>query len=561
MSPRILLPLLLISLVLASCGKGSENSEQKSVSAVIAMTGDVDNFNPVVSNVAASQQLNSIVYPMMFDIEFNHSEGSLLHKPALVKSWRFENDGKDVVLVIRDDVRWEDGIPVTIDDIKFSYSLYGDPEVASARSNYVENMIHTNGVFDVDKSITIVDDTTVVFHFTHKYPQQLFHLNLSPIPYHIYKNADRATLRSNPANERPIGAGPFRVERWVRQQEVVLVRNRKSDLPYPAKLESVVARVITEPTTRLTELKKGTVDMLWPIYPEDVDDLQQNYPDIRLETLPPRGYEYIGWANIDFEEYNASNGRNVFPHKLFGDTRVRQALTFGINRKGIMDAKLGEYGEVAVSDVSPIFRWAVNNDLIPYPYDPDKARNLLRQAGWADTDGDGIIDKGGLKFEFTLHYNAGNKRREYACTVAQENLKQLGIKVNILSVDPVVFFENISRKKYDAFLAGFSVPLAIDPSDRWGNISNPFNSSGFRNARVHELINLGMHVGSEREAARFWKEVQAILHQEQPCTFLYWVKDIVGINRRLKNTDVNVLGPLNKMWDWKIGDPKSGATF
>ncbi len=561
MSPRYVFLFLALVCILVSCGKNSGSSDIREVSAVIAITGDVDNFNPVVSDVAASQQLNSVVYPMMFDIEFDITEGKLIYKPGLVKSWEFKNDGKDVLLIIRNDVRWEDGMPVTTDDIKFSYSLYGDPLVASARSNYVDNMIHTNGKFDPEKSITVIDDTTIVFHFTHKYPQQLFHLNLSPIPYHIYKNADRATLRSNPANEQPIGAGPFRVNKWIRQQEVELLANKKSVLPYPAKLERVIARVITEPTTRLTELKKGTLDMMWPIYPEDVKDIQKDCPDIKLETLPPRGYEYVGWANIDFEEYHKSNGKTIVPHKLFGDTRVRQALTFGINRKEILDTKLKQFGELAVSDISPIFRWAINTDLIPYAYDPDKARALLAQAGWSDTDGDGILDKDGKKFEFTLHYNAGNKRREYSATIIQGNLKELGIKVNPKAVDPVVFFDNVGNKNYDAFIAGFSSGLAIDPSDRWGSIANPFNNTGFINARVLELINLGMHVGNDREAARFWKEIQAILHQEQPCTFLFWVKDIVGINRRLKNTNVNVLGPLDKMWDWSIGDPNSYATY
>jgi peptide/nickel transport system substrate-binding protein len=250
----------------------------------------------------------------------------------------------------------------------------------------------------------------------------------------------------------------------------------------------------------------------------------------------------------------------VLPHPLFGDRRVRQALTYAIDRPSILRAQLGPYGDPAVTDFSPIFRWAIANAIIPYPFDQEKARGLLREAGWADTDGDGILDRKGRRFEFTLYYNVGNKRREYVATVVQENLKQLGVRVNIQAVEATVMYQNVEQKKYDAFIAGFRVPLAIDPSDRWGSIHNPFNTVAFSNPRVTELLKLGLSVANERDAGPFWKELQLILHQEQPCTFLYWIKDIVGVNPRLRNTSINVLGVTDRMWDWTIGDPGGAYT-
>jgi peptide/nickel transport system substrate-binding protein len=550
---------LILGLVSFACGKKSGDLSE--VSAVIALTGDVDNFNPVVASSSVSSEVNSMIYPMMFDVMFDMRQSQLVYRPGLVRAWEILNDGRDVRLHLRNDVKWQDGTPVTTRDIQFTYDLVGDPIVASPRSSYTNNMIHTNGKFDVAKSITVESDTIMVFHFTHRYPQQLFHLNLSPIPEHVFRKADRATIGTFPANNNPLSAGPYKLARWTRNQELVLSSNPMCVLPYPAKLQQVVFRVITEPTTRLAELKAGTVDLMWPVYPEDVKALQEKSSEIRLETLPPRSYEYIGWANIDFEEWRKSAGKVIRPHRLFGDKRVRQALTYAINRKQILENKLGAYGELAISDFSPVFRWALNTDLLPYNYDVERARQLLRTAGWFDTDGDGIIDKDGVRFEFTLNYNTGNQRREYVATVVQDNLKQLGIKVNISALETNVHKTNVDQKKYDAFIAGFSVGLAIDPSSRWGDIRNTFNSTGFQNARISELINLGMNVEDERDAAKYWKEMQEILHEEQPCTFMYWIKEIVGVNRRLKSTNVNILGVLDNMWDWKIGDPNTYATF
>jgi peptide/nickel transport system substrate-binding protein len=558
MSPRIFLLLMICCGLLAACGKKTREKDPMSSTAVVALSGDADNLNPVVANSSMAFDVGSGIHPMMFKVSFDLREGRLVYDPMLVSSWEFRNGGRDVLVRLKPGVKWEDGMPLTADDIKFSFELYGDPDVASPRRHYVESMMFTDGKFDVNKSIEVIDDTTLVFHFAKTYPLQLFHMNLSPVPRHVYQNADRKTLRTNPSNSRPIGAGPLKLDEWIRQQQITLVRNPRSVLPYPSKLDRVIFRVITEPTTRLTELKKGTVDLMWPVYPEDVQDIQQNNPNIKLVTLPPRVHDYIGWMNIDIDEYH--NKRVIKPHPLFGDRRVRQALTYAIDRRSIIREKLGAYGEPAVTDFSPIFRWATNKGLVPYPYDPDKARQLLRSAGWTDSNGDGILDRGGKDFEFTLYYNVGNKRREYVATVVQENLKRVGIKVNIQGVENTVLFQNIDQKRYDAFIVGFSIGLAIDPSDRWGEVTSTFNTVGFSNTRVGELLKLGLHVANEREAGPFWMEIQSIIHQEQPVTFLYWVKDIVGVNRRLKATNVNTLGVTDDIWDWTIGDPNAAMT-
>ena len=553
-----LLPLFCL-LILLSCGKRGESGLKDA--AVVALSGDVESFNPIVTSSTISAEVATALYPQMFNITFDLIAGKLIYEPALVKRWEFLNEGRDVKLIIRNDVRWENGVLVSPQDIKFTYELVGDPDVASPRSNYIDDMIFTNDKFDVDKSIEILDDTTMVFHFVHTYPQQLFHLTVPPIPKHIYKDADRRTLRAHPKNETPLSAGPYRLEKWTRHQEIMLVANQKCTMPGPGKLQNVIFRVIQDPTTRLTELKKGTVDMMWPVYFDDIKDIQKNNPDIKLETLPPRSYESIAWANIDFQEYGKTAGKTIRPHRFFGDARVRQALTYGIDRKGIMDAKLGSFGELAVSDFSPVFRWAINTDLRPYPYDPERARQLLKTAGWQDSNGDGILDKDGVAFQFSMMYGVGNARRAYEATVIQENLKQLGIAVTMLPLEPVVMYERVAQKDYDAFLGGFIVDLAIDPSNRWGDLRNPFNNAGFQNARVQELLKLGLRAPNETEAARYWREIQAILHQEQPFTFMYWIKDVVAVNRRLKNTNVNIMGILDGIDAWKIGDPAAYSSF
>ncbi|MBL0175871.1 MAG: hypothetical protein IPP94_11505 [Ignavibacteria bacterium] len=227
---------------------------------MVALTGDVESFNPIVTSSTISSEVATALYPQMFNITFDLIAGKLIYEPALVKRWEFLNEGRDVKLIIRNDVRWENGVLVSPQDIKFTYELVGDPDVASPRSNYVDDMIFTNDKFDVDKSIEILDDTTMVFHFVHTYPQQLFHLTVPPIPKHIYGDADRRSLRSHPRNQKPLSAGPYSMEKWKRGEEITLVTNQKCTMPAPAVLEHVLFRVISgsdHPSHRAQEGQGG----------------------------------------------------------------------------------------------------------------------------------------------------------------------------------------------------------------------------------------------------------------------------------------------------------------
>ncbi len=557
MKLRVLYFLALVAALCASCGKSS--TDLRDVTAIVAISADVDSFSPVFANNEFAVQMLNNISPQMFDVSFNLMTGMMEYKPGLVRQWEITNEGREIKLFLRSDVRWQDGQRVTARDIKFAYQLYGDPALASPRSNFVENMLKTNGEFDVNKSITIIDDSTLVFHFAQPSYLILHYCNLYPIPEHQYRKYQLDDLRQQFIP--PLSAGPFKLGSRKPQAEIVLEKNLQSNLPSPSKLAIVVFRIIPELTTRIAELKQENVDLVAKLLPENVKDIQQSAPNIRLEKLPPMRYDYVGWANIDFAAYRDSKGKVVRPHRLFGDKRVRQAMTYAINRRGMVESFLGPAGEVAITDFSPIFRWAVNSDLIAYPYNPERARQLLSMAGWTDSDNDGILDKNGIRFEFTLNYNTGNPLRERVATMIQQNLKEVGVSVRLASSEPNVLYQNIRERRYDAFIAGLAVDLEIDPAARWGDISSPSNYFGFSHPQLVSLINTGIRQPTPKQAAPFWQNLQSIIHEEQPCTFLYWNKEVVGIHRRLQNTSLSALGVLDRMWEWTIGGPLSANTY
>jgi peptide/nickel transport system substrate-binding protein len=227
-----------------------------------------------------------------------------------------------------------------------------------------------------------------------------------------------------------------------------------------------------------------------------------------------------------------------------------------INRDELVHAYLGTHGQVAFGGISPLFKWAYNDSLKPLPFDPQQSRLLLEREGWIDTDGDGILDKNKVRFSFVLKVPAGNQLRTVVATAVQQQLRQVKIEMKIDQVERATFWKEVTTRKYDAWLAGFSVPLQMQLDDLWGSDleKHPFNLTGFRNARIDKILAAAGTLKGETEGAALWKEFQKIVHEEQPCTFLYWINSIVAVNKHVRGTRIGVLGTTHHAWEWHVDD-------
>jgi peptide/nickel transport system substrate-binding protein len=410
----------------------------------------------------------------------------------------------------------------------------------------------------VDRSVVIVDDTTIVFHFERAYAGQLFDAGLPILPSHVFGTLPPKELRTADVNQHPVSAGPFLLAQRTPLQEIVLVPNEKSVLPGPAK-STIVFRVVPDYRTRIQQLSSGEVDVVSGIRPEDASTLETSAPEVRLVSITGRDYDFLGWNNINPEDFNSSGGKRITPHPLFGSPGVRRALTMAINRQEIVDAYLGTHGQVAFGGVSPLFRWAYNDTLSPLPFDPGRAATLLASEGWTVRDRDGVLIHKGRRFEFTVAIPAGNQLRMVIAAIIQKQLKDIGIQMNIRQVERGTFWQDVTARRYDAFLAGFSVPLQMQLDDLWGSdlARYPFNLAGFRNARVDRILEEARNLRNETDGADLWREFQVIVQQEQPYTFLFWINTITGINKRVRGSDISVLGTTHHAWSWSTDSTRA----
>jgi peptide/nickel transport system substrate-binding protein len=554
-------------------GKGAKSSAAMDSTLVIAMLGDADYLNPVIGATVTSSNIFGLIYPSLLQSEFDTTTGLMNYmalekklrevtpgqgkkapKGALAKSWKMSDDHKSLTYILRNDAHWDDGKPVVSADFKFSYQLYGNPVIASARQQYLAELVGADkGRIDFDKAIETPNDTTLVFRFYKPVPEHLalFHTSLTPLPAHRWKGVKPDEFRHSPLNLEPLGAGPYKLKNWQQQQEIVLVSNRKSNLPKPGTIPAISFKVVPDYTVRLTQLQTGAVDVVENIKPEDFTALLKANHQLEIKTVGLRVYDYVGWSNIDQEEYRKSG--TFKPHPLFGSASVRLALTTAIDRQAIIDGYLKQYGVVCNNDISPSLKWAYNNRITPHMYDAEQASALLKAEGWLPGP-DGILQKNGRRFSFVLYTNAGNARRNYASVIIQQNLRAIGIDCKLDVQESNVFFENLQARKLDAWMAGWSIGLEIDPLDVWGSDlkKSRFNFAGYRNPRIDELCELAKQKMDPVAAKPYWLEYQEILHRDQPITFLYWIKETQGFNKRIEGEDLNISGTFYNVDDWRL---------
>ncbi|NTW11655.1 MAG: ABC transporter substrate-binding protein, partial [Chlorobiaceae bacterium] len=351
------------------------------------------------------------------------------------------------------------------------------------------------------------------------------------------------------------GAGPFKVESWERQSKLVLVPSPSSHLPKPAVIKKLVFVVVPEYTTRLAMLKSGQIDAMISaggINPKDLPQISGSSGSIVIKPVRNRYFDSIVWLNIDGEAWR--NKRQVKPNVFFGDRLVRQAMTYAIDRESIIDGFMGpEHAAIVNTSLSPAYREIADTSLDPYAYNPAKAVELLKAAGWTPGP-DGILRKNGVKFSFELAAPVGNPRRNYAATIVQQNLRSIGIDCRLKFDESLVFNKNQNDYRYDAALSGLAAETLPFQLVIWGSDfeRRPFNSSAFQNRELDGVIAELSGPIPETRKQQLWKSYQKILHDEQPRTFLYYYDELEGFSKRVQNADVNLISTLYNAFDWSI---------
>jgi len=495
---------------------------------------DMEKPMPLISESSLDNELQSIMYRSILSASWE--DGWLVYQTAdespmaLARSWEyFGADSASIRYHFVTDAVWSDGTPVTAHDAVWTIETQGDPRTASPRQDYNRQI----------REVLAENDSTLVVHFHRRYPEMLFHSAGSVAPRHVYADTAPERLRNHPAVMDPaenlVVSGPFRVTDWRRGERVVLEPNPHFS-PAP-QINRVVFRVIPEQTTRMIELQTGNVDMV--TVPFDLLQEIERRSDVRIETREKRFYDYISY--------------NPRAHGFLADPEIRLALGLSIDHEDLIRSlQMDGYAVPAGGPYPPIFRDLYDPEAhAPLPFDPDRAREILAEKGWSPGP-DGILRKGDEPLRFTLSTNAGNQRRADVAEIVQQQWRRIGVDARIRIVESNTFFEQLTRRDFEASVAGWGVGLSPDLQSIWGDPELPFNYVGYDNPEVRRLMERALSQLTEAEAAPYWREAAALIIADQPYTWLYYFDGLVGVNNRLQGTTINTLGTYQRIWEWRI---------
>ena len=561
-------PVLILFLIFASsCKQVPEATEVSTrTNAGTVRVWDMNEprgLHPYNSTDMTGFNVKQVVFQKLLDFDYETYE--LI--PVLAVSRPQMEVIKDSIISltfeIRPEATWDNGTPITARDIEFSYKAAMAPgvdnEAIRPYISFVDSFIFypdnvrkvtilTDQVY-MRAETSIGYDMTIIPEYVYDPDGLLKNFNYS----HIKKDTSLKTdpkivqfaehFNSEKFLREPeyiIGSGPYSVEEWVTGQRVVLKRKSNwwgdnvvdnRNVYFEANPERIVHEVINDQVAAITALKGGKLDVMRTIKPKEFkEDLLQNddfKEKFNLHTPPYFGYSFLG--------LNTKNPK-------LRDKRTRQALAYLVNYdRMIADVTYG-YGTKIVGPVNPAQK-TYNDTLKPYNFDIEKGKQLLKEAGWEDTDGDGILDKviNGKKTDLSLQliYNTGNKDRERVALIFQEDAKKAGVDIQLQTFDWGIMLEKLKSHDFEMFYnAWLGEPAQEDYTQLWATSSanGGSNFTYFGNAKTDELIERINTTLDDEDRVKLVKLFQAVLHEEVPYIFLWSPQNRLAISNRFENT-------------------------
>lgn len=548
LSFALIIFVLLNTFIFKGC---SDSSDKMKLVIVVGVTSGVATINPLYAFDIQEGHLIDLLFLKPAKEIWNDSIGIIEFSPMIAESWVINKDSNCITLNLKDNLYWSDGKIITADDIIFSFDIYSDPKVNSRLLGLFEKFYTTDDLhIDIEKTFRKNSDKSLTIFIKDFSNFSLLDINHAILPKHLYDGINREEVETADLNFKPITSGPFKLYKWERDQKIHLKSDSSCYLFSPENIQEIIFKIIPDEFSMITQLKKGEIDLIEDVKTEKVTELSSE-PNINIGSIKGRNYDYLGWNH--FDPKSLANRQNK-PNKYFGSAKTRKALSLAINRVEILQSIVGKFGEIYDSPISPIFKIYFDSSFSNVEYNPAKAKQLLSEDGWMDSDSDGFLDKNNQKFSFEIYTNTGNPTREFAATIIKNNLKEIGIDAEIMFVEKNELVDGLISKKYDSWISGWSIEIPLNLESYWSSDSekNMLNFSSFSNSELEEIFDKIKMTKDFEENKQYYKRILNIFHENEPVTNLFWSENIIAYNNRIKNINFSPLGLYNNAGDWKI---------
>lgn len=512
--------LALLGLTLTSCTEKSVDTTDYNVKLpsqdggtfINAMTGEPTGLIFMVSGESASLAISSYIFNSLLKYNAN-----LDLEGELAESWSISSDQKTITFKLRPNLKWADGKPLTSADILFTWQLV---TAEKTRSPYASD-------FQLVKKAETPDPQTFRVTYAQAYAPALDSWSgLQILPRHRLKGQD---IHTTAFAHKPVGSHHYQLDKWNHGENIKLSRNVNAVLGQ-ANIDKLVTRIIPDNSAQFLELMAGNIDSMGldPIkYSRIIPARPALKKKLNLYKELGNSYTYLGFN---------------LKHKPFDDIRVRKAINYAIDKQEIIDGVYLGLGINISSPYKPGTRWS-NPNLQPYDYNPNLARSLLKEAGFTDTDSDGILDRDGKPFAFEIITNQ-NKEREKSAVIIQRRLKEVGIDVKIRAIEWASFISRfINTGDFDVVILGWGLGLDPDQYNIWHSsqqATGQFNFIGYHNPKVDKLLEQGRTEMNPDIRMEIYHAFAKELLNDSPVVYLSAGYGLTAIHKRVQGIIVPI---------------------
>ena len=497
---------------------------------VQGLTTGLKTLTPLVSTDAYASDIQSYVLESLL----TRDPETLEWRGLIAKSWSVSKDGLIFTFKLRDDVTFSDGHPLDASDVVFTFDFIMNPKIAAPRQRAYYRKI---------ESVKATGKYQVVFKFKAPYFNSLdLAGGMSVLPKHFYQAYLKNPETFNQSKGLLMGSGPYRLKdprSWTPDQNLVeLVRNPRYWGDVQPSFNRLLWKVIASQSAQLTTFRNREIDVYSarPVeYQKLLKDKALVARTLQYDYTPPfAGYSYIAWNQM-------KDGKAT----RFADKRVRQAMTYLTDRQKIIQQIYLGYGKVAVGPFSP---GSQQHDpaLKPRPYNLQKAKALLREAGYADRNHDGVLeDANGKPFEFELVYFQDSEDAARMVLFLRDLYARAGIKLKPKPAEWAVLLETLDKKNFDAVTLAWSGVIESDPYQIFHSSQTKQgadNYVGYKSKKLDKLIERARSTVDEKKRMPLWRLAERQLYEDQPYTFLMRRKSLVLIDKRFRNLQITHTG-------------------
>ncbi|TQQ84075.1 hypothetical protein EXD82_08715 [Peptacetobacter hominis] len=543
----VLLSAAMATGILTGCGGSGGNSSEAKDTIVYSMnTTPQGIFNPLISNIKEDDYVNAVVYASLMQV---NEKGEIV--PYLAEKSEVSEDMKTITYDLKDNATWHDGEKVTAEDVAFTLKSMADGGYTGGYYGDVQNIkgaeAYHNGEAEDVEGIKVVDDDTIEIQFEKVYAPAVTNIgNLKILPEHIWGEVPVAEWQNKTdLLNKPVGCGPYKLTEFTSGSNVKF--EAASDFfDGAAKTKNLIFKVINADTTQ-AEFKSGSIDIA------NVEALKKD----DVSALENEGYKLVEFPNYMFT-YMGFNLRN----EKLRDKNIRQAFMYAVDRQSILDNIVEGRGEIVNTPMLPS-SWAYpeESELNAYKYDTEKAKELLKAAGYEDKDGDGFVENSaGEKLKFSLVCQTDNDIRQKVAVSIQEAMKAVGVEIEIDSMEySAVMDKVVANHDYDLYMMGNTLSLDPDPRPMWHSeaISNEagvigYNIVAYNNPETDALIEKGNATLDQEERKSAYAEFGKKLNEDVPEMYLFCQNIERVYNSKLEGYTPSTFNEFYNVNNWVI---------